>query len=111
MTISIYERTAAHAGLTCAEIADAERCNPHSVYHVGYAPAGSVLTLDGQIGRALIECGGVCETSGDVWGADGSPPTWRPLSTGTYCICVETDALFLPAADAAVSVAVTGRGC
>ncbi|MDP4501079.1 hypothetical protein [Nonomuraea turcica] len=110
LTITFYERTDDNADLTCEEVADADRCTPHSVYHVGYVPAGGVLTLDGQIGRAYVECGGVCESSGSVWGRDGNPPSWRLLDCDRYCVCVTTDALFPPAADAAVSIALSGRG-
>ncbi|MFC4060260.1 hypothetical protein ACFOWE_18300 [Planomonospora corallina] len=113
LTITFYERRpGVHDGLTADQVADAERCTPHSVYHVGYVPAGGIATLDGQIGRALVECGGVSESSPDVWGRDGGPPAWRPLDChrDQYVVCVEADAVFMPAQDATVSIAVTGRG-
>lgn len=109
LTIVIYERADAHDGLTCEEVAEVERCQPHSVYQVGYVPAGGTLTLDGQIGRALVECGGECETSTDVWGADGSPPSWRLLDCAEYCVALSADAIFSPAPDASVSISVSGR--
>ncbi|MFI7467402.1 hypothetical protein [Nonomuraea sp. NPDC049646] len=110
LTITFYERTDEHDGLTCEEIAELERCNPHSVYHVSYVPAGGVLTLDGQVGRAMVECGGVCETSSDVFGRDGSPPSWALLDCDRYCVCIDSDALVPPAADATIEIAVSGRG-
>lgn len=112
LTIAVYERTSEHDGLTCAEIAEQERCNPYSVIEVAYVPAGGTLTLDGQIGRAIVECGGVRETSTDVYGRDGAPVSWRLLNcrSSRFCVCVSADALFLPASDASIEVAVTGRG-
>lgn len=112
LTIAVYERTGEHDGLSCEEIAELERCDPHQVIEVGFVPAGGVLTLDGQIGRALVECGGVRESSTDVYGRDGSPVSWRLLDCrrSRYCLCITADALFLPALDATVEVAVTGRG-
>nr|WP_086859908.1 hypothetical protein [Streptomyces milbemycinicus] len=110
LTITFYERSPGHDDLTCAQIADLERCNPHSVYHVAFVPAGGALTLDGQVGRALVECGGVCESSPDVYGRDGTPPTWAPFGCATYCVCIESDVQNPPAPDALVTVAVSGRG-
>lgn len=110
LTISFYEHSPNHDDLTCAQIADLERCNPHSVYHVQFVPAGGALTLDGQIGRALVECGGVCESSPDVYGRDGTPPTWEPFGCATYCVCLSSDVQNPPAPDALVTVAVSGRG-
>ncbi|WP_371793821.1 hypothetical protein OIE91_11125 [Streptomyces albidoflavus] len=110
VTITLYERQPGHDDLTCAEIADMERCDPHSVFHVTHVPAGGALTLDGQVGRAVVECGGVCESSPDAYGRDGAPLTWRPLGCATYCLCIESDVSNPPAADAMVTVAVSGRG-
>lgn len=110
LTISFYERTALDTALSCEEIADRDRCAPHSVYTVGYVPAGGAVLLDGQIGRAMVECGGQCETSPDVYGRDGNPPAWTAFSCARYCVCLETDALVTPAGDATVEIAVTGRG-
>ncbi|MFC8466012.1 hypothetical protein [Streptomyces sp. NPDC057250] len=110
VTISIYERTPAHEGMTCAEISDEDRCEPHSVYHIQFAQAGTALILDGQVGRAVVECGDQCETSGDVYGHEGGPPSWKPLDCGTYCVCIETDALRPPADDAEIVFGVSGRG-
>jgi hypothetical protein len=107
--ISFYERTPAQAGLTCTQLADASRCSPHSVYSVGYVPAGGTMRLDGQVGRATVQCAGMSESSPDVWGRDGAPPTWRPLDCPSYCVCVEVDALVNPAANATLSVSLSGR--
>lgn len=112
LTITLYERTPELEGLSCEELAEESRCDPHSVYHVGYLPPGAVLTLDGQVGRALVDCGtgqGPV-TAPDVWGRDGNPPTWRPLDCSAYCVCIESDAITGAPPDALVSIAISGRG-
>ncbi|MFC8332717.1 hypothetical protein [Streptomyces olivaceus] len=110
VTLTFYERAEGDAGLSCEEIADNSRCSPHSVYSIRYVPAGGALTLDGQIGRGTVECGGTCETSPDVYGRDGLPPTWKPLSCASYCLCIESDVSNPPAPGATVSLGVSGRG-
>jgi hypothetical protein len=108
LTIEIYEQT--ETGLTCEETADLNRCAPHSFWHVAYVPAGGAVTLDGQTGRATVECGGVCESSPDVYGLDGMPPTYPLLECASYCVCLSTDLQSPPALDAVVTVNVSGRG-
>jgi hypothetical protein len=108
LTIEIFEQ--GEDGLSCDETADANRCTPHSFWHVAYVPAGGAVTLDGQTGRATVECGGVCESSPDVYGQDGMPPTYRPLECASYCVCLSTDIENPPAPDAVVTVSVSGRG-
>ncbi|WP_309317375.1 hypothetical protein [Streptomyces salinarius] len=108
LTIEIYEQS--EEGLTCEETADLERCSPHSFWHVAYVPAGGAVTLDGQTGRATVECGGVCESSPDVYGRDGMPATYKPLECASYCVCLSTDLQAPPALDAVVTVNVSGRG-
>lgn len=110
VTLSIFERRAEYEDLTCEEVVEEERCSPHSVYQIGYVPAGGTLTLDGQIGRALVECGGECETARDVWGRDGGPPSWRLLDCDRYCLLVEADAIVPPADDATLTIELSGRG-
>ncbi|MFB7496097.1 hypothetical protein ACFC09_15620 [Streptomyces sp. NPDC056161] len=110
LTLTFYQRTAGDDALSCEEMADLQRCNPHSVYHVRYLPAGGALTLDGQINRAVVECGGVCETSPDVYGRDGLPPSWRPLDCATYCLCIESDVSNPPPPGTVITVGVSGRG-
>ncbi|MFB6872300.1 hypothetical protein [Streptomyces sp. NPDC056323] len=56
VTITLYERTLEHQGMTCDELVELERCNPHSTYEIGYVAAGGTMTLDGQVGRASVEC-------------------------------------------------------
>jgi hypothetical protein len=108
LTIQIYEQ--GEEGMTCEETADFNRCEPHSFWHVGYVPAGGAVTLDGQTGRATVECGGVCESSPDVYGRDGMPPTYKPLECASYCVCLESDIESPPALDAVVTLNVAGRG-
>ncbi|WP_406177960.1 hypothetical protein [Streptomyces canus] len=110
LTVSFYERSDADAGLAPGEVADKKRCDPLAVFEVGFVPKGGTLTLDGQIGRATVECGGTCETSTSVWGRDGAPPTWPEIDCGTLVVCLETDEIVPPAGDATVTVALTGRG-
>ncbi|MFB8347903.1 hypothetical protein [Streptomyces niveus] len=109
VTVTLYERTTAHDGLTCEEIAELERCNPHSAFEVGYVPAGGTVTLDGQVSRAMVECAGVCETSPDAFGRDGGPLSFPLLRRGQYCVIVEADAIFTPASDATVTLSLSGR--
>ncbi|MFE3118758.1 hypothetical protein [Streptomyces niveus] len=109
VTVTLYQRTAAHDGLTCEEIAVLERCNPHSAFEVGYVPADGTVTLDGQVGRAVVECAGVCETSPDSYGRNGGPLSFPLLRGDRYCIVIEADAIFTPASDATVTLSLSGR--
>jgi hypothetical protein len=68
------------------------------------------VTLDGQTGRAVVECGGVCESSPDVYGRDGMPPVYKTLDCASFCVCLSTDIESPPALDATVTVNVSGRG-
>ncbi|MER6367454.1 hypothetical protein ABT255_03575 [Streptomyces mirabilis] len=108
ITIEIYEHS--DATLTCEETADAGRCAPQSYWHVSFVPAGGAVTLDGQTGRAMVECGGVCESSPDVYGPDGMPPTYQLLECAEYCLCISSDIESPPAIDAMVTLSVSGRG-
>lgn len=108
LTIEIYEQ--GEDGMSCEEVADLNRCSPHSYFHVAFVPAGGAVTLDGQTGRAVVECGGVCETSPDVYGRDGMPAVYPTLDCASYCLCLSTDIENPPSLDAVVSVSVSGRG-
>ncbi|MFI2300184.1 hypothetical protein ACH5AL_15275 [Actinacidiphila glaucinigra] len=110
LTLEIFERAAGDEALTPGEVADLYRCTPYSAFHVTYVPAGGALTLDGQVGRATVECGGVCESSPDVYGREGLPPTWRTLGCASYVICLTSDVSNPPSPSAMVSVGVSGRG-
>ncbi|MET7809733.1 hypothetical protein ABZT26_02600 [Streptomyces sp. NPDC005395] len=109
LTVEIYERTANHEGMTCEEVAVAERCNPHSVYEIAFVPAGGWHTLDGQVGRAFVECGGVCEGSPDAYGRNGGPLTFPLLDCASYCVAIQADAIFTPADDATITLSLAGR--
>ncbi len=39
VTVTVYERREEHEGMSCEEVAEAERCQPHSVFHIAYVPA------------------------------------------------------------------------
>lgn len=109
VTIKFYERTSLHLGLTCEEVAEVERCNPFAVYTVTYVPAEATVTIDGQVGRAFSDCGGECTPSADTHGADGGPLVTPLMECDKYCVEVLTDALNVPAADAQLSVSISGR--
>lgn len=115
--VTLYEKSAQDIadGLTCDQIADANRCNPFATYFVSYVPADGVVTLDGQIGRATLDCGSStvnadCGPARDVFGADAGPAQFTPLTCAQYCLCVETDVLNPPADNAGMSVSVSGKG-
>ncbi|MEZ7005819.1 hypothetical protein [Streptomyces sp. AD55] len=108
VTIEIYEQ--GEDGLTCDEVADMQRCTPHSSWTVTYVPAGGAVTIDGQTGRATVECGGACESSRDVYGRDGMPPVFAALDCASYCVCISTDVENPPALDSVITVSVSGRG-
>jgi hypothetical protein len=108
LTVEIYEQ--GEDGMTCEEVADFNRCSPQNYWHVSFVPAGGAVTLDGQTGRATVECGGMCETSPDVYGQDGMPPTYKPLECASFCVCLSTDIENPPAPDAVVTLSVSGKG-
>lgn len=110
VAITIYERTPDEAGLTCEEIADAKRCSPLASYFVTYVPASGALTIDGRVERAIVDCGGRCESSPDVYGLDGGPLTYPLLSCASYVVCLETDVSNPPASDAFFRLSLSGRG-
>lgn len=110
LTITIYERTEDEDALTCEEIADQKRCSPLAAYIVTYVPASGAVTLDGQVGRAIVECGGICESSPDVYGLDGGPLTFPQMDCSRYVVCLETDVSNPPAADALFRLSLSGRG-
>ncbi|MFI0827305.1 hypothetical protein ACH4Q7_22935 [Streptomyces roseolus] len=109
VTVTFYERSPEYEGLSCEEVAEEERCSPHSVFEIAYVPAGGTLTLDGQVGRALVECGGVCEVSTDAYGPGGGPIAFPLLDCARYCVEVSADAIYTPSDDATITIALSGR--
>ncbi|MGW3736685.1 hypothetical protein [Streptomyces sp. NPDC005148] len=109
VTVSFFERREEYEGLTCEEVAEAERCTPHSVFEIGFVPAGGAVILDGQVERALVECAGTCESSSDAYGRNGGPLQFPLLDCANYCVLIEADAIFMPADDATISIALSGR--
>lgn len=106
LTISFYEND----GSDCCTVADASRCDPVAVYHVGYIPAGAEMTFDGQIRRVLVDCGEGSEQASDAWGRNGAPVSFVPLGCDReYCVTLEADAIFTPADDATVTIALSNR--
>jgi hypothetical protein len=110
VTVTFFERTAAHEGLTCDEVTALERCNPAAVFEVGYVPRGGIMTLDGQVGRAFVDCPGGGSNTPDAYGPDGGPLQFPLLTCARYCVLVEADAIFTPADDATVAIHLSGRG-
>ncbi len=96
---------------TCAQIADANRCDPVDDFFITYIPANGAVTIDGQIGRATMECDGECRTASTVYGSqNGGPVKVNDLTCAQYCFCVESDPMYPPAADAGLALSVSGRG-
>jgi hypothetical protein len=107
--VTIYEKPV-DTTLTCAQVAEASRCNPLNDFVITYIPANGAITIDGQIGRATIECDGECQTASTVFGSqDGGPVKVNEMNCAQYCVCLETDPNFPPAADANVTFGVSGR--
>lgn len=96
---------------TCDQVADKSQCKIVQDFNVTYMPARATMTLDGPVGRAIIDCGSGCGTATTAFGSqDGGPVKIADLDCASYCVCIETDSDFPPAADAIVAVAVFGRG-
>lgn len=108
--IALYERRGIFDDSSCADIAGASRCEPVAEWNVGYMPASSELTLDGQVERAMLFCGGTCETAQSVWGFDGAAITWPSLDCARYCLCIFVSGMTPPAADAQLIFSVSGKG-
>ncbi|MEU6497087.1 hypothetical protein ABZ890_43145 [Streptomyces sp. NPDC046984] len=107
------EANAHAAGLAGARVEDKSMRLPDRVlteYHVAFVPAGGAVTLDGQVGRAFVECGGVCEASPDVYGRNGQPPSWATLGCATYCLAISSDVANPPSPEVLITVNVSGRG-
>lgn len=97
--------------LGCAEIAEANRCSPVAEFVITYMPLASTLTLDGQVGKALLVCNDTCTLSTYVYGDDnGGPVRFPELGCATYCVCVESDPEYQGADDASITFGVSGRG-
>lgn len=108
--IAFYERPDA-TPLTCEQIVDSNRCTPANDFYVTYVPAGGAVTIDGQIGRATMDCGGDCRSASTVFGsADGGPVVINPLDCAMYCVVIEVDPLFPPGDGSGLELAVSGRG-
>lgn len=108
--ITFYEKPAG-TSQTCDQIADANRCAPQNDFVITYVPANGSVTIDGQIGRATMECEGDCRTASTVFGdTDGGPVKINDINCAELCFCIEVDPNNPPAADARVTVGVSGRG-
>jgi hypothetical protein len=109
LRITIHERPQGTTQ-TCEQIADANRCDPLNDVIITYIPAGGAVTVDGQTGRATLECGGECRNASTVFGdEDGGPLRIREMSCAEFCLCIESDPNFPPAADARLTFGVSGR--
>lgn len=97
--------------LTCDQIADNNRCTPHSEFVVTYLQAGGTIVIDGQTGRSVTDCHGVCRTSVTVYGdQEGGPVRINEMTCAMFCLCIESDPAYPPAADATFTFGVSGRG-
>lgn len=67
------------------------------------------MILDGQVERASVECAGTCEGSSDAYGRNGGPLQFPLLDCANYCVLLEADAIFMPADDARITIALSGR--
>jgi hypothetical protein len=111
LRIVFYEKPANASGLTCDEVANTNRCNTAEDFVITYMPANSTITIDGQTGKATLDCRGTCVSASTVYGdQDGGPLNIKDLDGCQYCICLESDNLHVSAPDASVSISVTGRG-
>lgn len=107
--ISFYEKP--EGAEDCEAVMDANRCNVVNDFVIAFIPAGSILTIDGQVGRAVLYCGGRCQPAQSVYGnQDGGPIRIQELDCAEYCVCIESDPLFPPAPEATVTLSTSGRG-
>ncbi len=109
--VVIYERPGSLAAATCEEVAANQMCSPVNDFYITFIPASSAVTFDGRTGFATTECRGQCENSTNAYGGlDGGPVQFKALSCAMYCVSIETDVTQPPAADAGVSLSVSGMG-
>lgn len=95
----------------CDDQADMSLCRPVNDFYITYIPAGSSVTIDGQVNKAMLYCNNDCSPATTVYGdADGGPLSIEPLTCAGCCVCIEVDGNFPPAADARVTLDVSGRG-
>lgn len=107
--ISIYEKTDPLA--TCDAQVDNLSCEPVMSFFITYMPAMSFLTIDGQIGRASIDCGSGCVPATTVYGDDnGGPISIVGLNCALYCVCISVDTEHPVSTGATVSIAFSGKG-
>jgi hypothetical protein len=108
--VVLYEKPG-NTTQTCDQIADSQRCNPINQFYVTYIPANSAITFDGRTGFATTECAPGCESATTAYGdLDGGPVVFNDLNCAMFCLCVETDPLLPPAANASISFSVSGKG-
>ena len=108
--VTLYAKPAGTTD-TCDQVADKNLCTPTQDFTVTYVPPRTVLTLDGALGRATVDCDGDCRSASTAYGnQDGGPVRVSELDCATYCVCIETDTEYPPAADSLVSISVLGKG-
>lgn len=110
VTISLFVKRDVDLALPCSTVADQNPCGAIGSWNVSYVPANSSITLDGQIGRATLECGGECTTARNVYGPNGAPPLFPTLGCATYCLCIETDLMNPPGIGSSLTASVSGKG-
>lgn len=110
VSVKLYPRGTFADATPCSVIADSNRCNAYATWNISFIPAGGGVTLDGQTSRATVECAGDCGPARYVYGEDGAPPQFPPLTCAAYCLCIETDVLNPPAEGSGIIVSVSGKG-
>jgi hypothetical protein len=108
--ITFYEKPTG-TSQTCDQIKEANDCFPANDFYITYIPAGGAITIDGQTGRATIDCSGDCRTASTVFStADGGPLVINNLECAMYCVCLESDPMFPPDPAATFDLSISGQG-
>jgi hypothetical protein len=107
--IAIYEKP--DELTTCDASQDDFACQPVNEFNITYMPPLSTVTIDGQTGRALIDCGDGCQPATNVYGdSDGGPVIITGMNCALYCICVSVDSALPVSSGATLELHLSGRG-
>lgn len=96
---------------TCDDSTDDFSCVPANEFNILYMPPFSNVTIDGQTGRALIDCGDGCQPATSVYGdSDGGPIIINGMNCALYCVCISVDNTLPVSPGATISIELSGRG-